>query len=406
VIDTALIRQRFEAVAPFLDERGRRLVAASEAVSAGYGGIAAVAAATEVAPSTIGRGIDELSLGQDWLSGRVRRAGGGRKPTVEKDVTLLADLEALVEPTSRGDPESPLRWTCKSLRRLANELQAQGHQVSHTLVGELLENLDYSLQGNRKTKEGLSHPDRDAQFSYINDKVVEALAAHEPAISVDTKKKELVGDFKNGGREYRPKGDPEAVRVHDFIIRELGRAVPYGVYDIASNIGWVSVGVDHDTAEFAVNSIRRWWQTLGRARYPDATRLLVTADGGGSNGSRIRLWKRELQKLANEIGLDIVVSHLPPGTSKWNKIEHRLFSFISQNWRAKPLVSYKVIVELIAATTTSTGLSVHCELDQNRYPKGIIVSDAEMATINITRADFHGDWNYTISPTPNRALIL
>jgi hypothetical protein len=406
VIDTALIRQRFEAVAPFLDERGRRLVAASEAVSAGYGGIAAVAAATGVAPSTIGRGIDELSLGQDWLSGRVRRAGGGRKPTVEKDVTLLADLEALVEPTSRGDPESPLRWTCKSLRRLANELQAQGHQVSHTLVGELLENLDYSLQGNRKTKEGLSHPDRDAQFSYINDKVVEALAAHEPAISVDTKKKELVGDFKNGGREYRPKGDPEAVRVHDFIIRELGRAVPYGVYDIASNIGWVSVGVDHDTAEFAVNSIRRWWQTLGRARYPDATRLLVTADGGGSNGSRIRLWKRELQKLANEIGLDIVVSHLPPGTSKWNKIEHRLFSFISQNWRAKPLVSYKVIVELIAATTTSTGLSVHCELDQNRYPKGIIVSDAEMATINITRADFHGDWNYTISPTPNRALIL
>ena len=406
MIDTALIRQRFEAVAPFLDERGRRLVAASEAMSAGYGGIAAVAAATGVAPSTIGRGIDELSLGQDWLSGRVRRAGGGRKPTIEKDVTLLADLESLVEPTSRGDPESPLRWTCKSLRRLANELQAQGHQVSHTLVGELLENLDYSLQGNRKTKEGLSHPDRDAQFSYINDKVVEALAAHEPAISVDTKKKELVGDFKNGGREYRPKGDPEAVRVHDFIIRELGRAVPYGVYDIASNIGWVSVGVDHDTAEFAVNSIRRWWQTLGRARYPDATRLLVTADGGGSNGSRVRLWKRELQKLAIEIGLDIVISHLPPGTSKWNKIEHRLFSFISQNWRAKPLVSYKVIVELIAATTTSTGLSVHCELDQNRYPKGIIVSDAEMATINITRADFHGDWNYTISPTPNRALIL
>jgi hypothetical protein len=406
VVDTALIRQRFEAVAPFLDERGRRLVAASEAVSAGYGGIAAVAAATGVAPSTIGRGIDELSLGQDWLSGRVRRAGGGRKPTIEKDVTLLADLEALVEPTSRGDPESTLRWTCKSLRHLANELQAQGHQVSHTLVGELLENLNYSLQGNRKTKEGLSHPDRDAQFSYINDKVAEALAAHQPVISVDTKKKELVGDFKNGGREYRPKGDPEAVRVHDFIIKELGRAVPYGVYDIASNAGWVSVGVDHDTAEFAVNSIRRWWQTLGRARYPDATRLLVTADGGGSNGSRVRLWKRELQTLANEIGLDIVVSHLPPGTSKWNKIEHRLFSFISRNWRAKPLVSYKVIVQLIAATTTSTGLTVRCELDNNRYPKGISVSDAEMALINITRANFHGDWNYTISPTSNRVLIL
>jgi Rhodopirellula transposase DDE domain len=408
VIDTALIRQRFEAVAPFLDERGRRLVAASEAVSAGYGGIAAVAAATGIAASTIGRGIDELAVGQDWLSGRVRRAGGGRKPTIEKDVTLLSDLEALVDPTSRGDPESPMRWTCKSLRRLAGELRAQGHQVSHTLVGELLESLDYSLQGNRKTKEGSNHPDRDAQFSYINDKVVAALAEQQPVISVDTKKKELVGDFKNGGREYRPKGDPEAVLVHDFLIRELGRAVPYGIYDIAANSGWVSVGIDHDTAAFAVNSIRRWWQTLGRERYPDAARLLVTADGGGSNGSRVRLWKRELQKLADEIGLDIVVSHLPPGTSKWNKIEHRLFSFISQNWRAKPLVSYKVIVQLIAATTTSTGLSVHCELDQNRYPKGITVSDAEMTMINITRADFHGDWNYTISPTrpPNRVLIL
>jgi Rhodopirellula transposase DDE domain len=408
VIDTALIRQRFEAVAPFLDERGRRLVAASEAVAAGYGGITAVAAATGVAPSTIGRGIDELSEGQDWLSGRVRRAGGGRKQTIEKDITLLADLEALVEPTARGDPRSSLRWTCKSLRRLTEELRAQGHQISHTLVGELLEGLDYSLQGNRKTKEGGSHPDRDAQFSYINDKVAAALAEHQPVISVDTKKKELVGDFKNGGREYRPKGDPEAVRVHDFVIKELGRAVPYGVYDIAANAGWVSVGIDHDTAAFAVNSIRRWWQTLGRARYPTATRLLVTADGGGSNGSRVRLWKRELQELADEIGLDIVVSHLPPGTSKWNKIEHRLFSFISQNWRAKPLVSYKVIVQLIAATTTSTGLTVRCELDHNHYPKGITVSDAEMALLNISRDDFHGDWNYTISPTrsPNRALIL
>jgi hypothetical protein len=408
VINTALIRQRFEALAPFLDERGRRLVAASEAVSAGYGGIAAVAAVTGIAPSTIGRGIEELSEGEDRLSGRVRRLGGGRKSTIEKDPTLLVDLQALIEPTSRGDPEKPLRWTCKSLRRLAGELQARGHRVSHTLVGELLESLDYSLQGNRKTKEGDSHPDRDAQFCYINDKVAEALAEQQPVISVDTKKKELVGDFKNAGREYRPKGDPEGVRVHDFVIKELGRAVPYGVYDIAANAGWVSVGIDHDTAAFAVNSIRRWWQTLGRARYPDATRLLVTADGGGSNGSRLRLWKRELQKLANEIGLDIVVSHLPPGTSKWNKIEHRLFSFISQNWRAKPLVSYKVIVQLIAATTTSTGLTVHCELDQNRYPKGIAVSDAEMASINITRADFHGDWNYTISPSsrPNPALIL
>jgi len=406
VIDTALIRQRFETVAPFLNERGRRLVAASEAVAAGRGGIAAVAAATGVAPSTIGRGIEDLSKGGDQLCGRVRRPGGGRKPTIEKDHTLLSDLEALVEPTSRGDPVQPLRWTCKSLRRLARELEVQGHQVSRTLVGELLESLDYSLQGNRKTKEGLSHPDRDAQFRYINETVSAALNQQQPVISVDTKKKELVGDFKNAGREWRPKGTPEEVLVHDFLIKELGRAVPYGVYDIAANAGWVSVGVDHDTAAFAVNSIRRWWQTLGRARYPEAKRLVVTADGGGSNGSRLRLWKRELQKLANEIGLDIVVSHFPPGTSKWNKIEHRLFSFISQNWRAKPLVSYKAMVQLIAATTTKTGLTVHCELDQNRYPKGIIVSDAEMASINITRADFHGEWNYTISPARNRALIL
>ena len=292
------------------------------------------------------------------------------------------------------------------MRKLARELEVQGHQVSRTLVGELLESLDYSLQGNRKTKEGSSHPDRDAQFRYINETVSAALSQQQPVISVDTKKKELVGDFKNAGREWRPKGTPEEVLVHDFLIKELGRAVPYGVYDIAANAGWVSVGVDHDTAAFAVNSIRRWWQTLGRARYPEAKRLVVTADGGGSNGSRLRLWKRELQKLANEIGLDIVVSHFPPGTSKWNKIEHRLFSFISQNWRAKPLVSYKAMVQLIAATTTKTGLTVHCELDQNRYAKGIIVSDVEMASINITRADFHGEWNYTISPARNRALIL
>lgn len=382
-------------------------MAASEAVAAGYGGIAAVAAATGIAPSTIGRGIEELAKREDRMGGRVRRPGGGRKPTIEKDPTLLSDLEALVEPTSRGDPERPLRWTCKSLRQLAGELQARGHEVSHTLVGELLESLDYSLQSNRKTKEGSSHPDRDAQFRYLNETVAEALVEGQPVISVDTKKKELVGDFKNGGREWRPKGTPEEVLVHDFLIKELGRAVPYGVYDIAANAGWVSVGVDHDTAAFAVNSIRCWWHALGRVRYPDATRLVLTADGGGSNGSRVRLWKRELQKLANEIGLEVVVRHFPPGTSKWNKIEHRLFSFISQNWRAKPLVSYKAIVQLIAATTTSTGLTVHCELDQNRYPKGIIVSDAEMASINITRAHFHGDWNYTILPrAPNSALIL
>ena len=406
VIDVEPIRERFSTVAPFLDERGRRLVAAAEAFAAGYGGIAAVAMATGMAPSTIGRGLRELA--QDEPSDRVRRPGAGRKPAIIKDPTLVADLEALVEPTTRGDPQTPLRWTCKSVRRLAEALHQQGHQVSRTLVAELLNAAGYSLQGNRKTKEGDSHPDRDAQFAYINTQVAAALAGQQPVISVDTKKKELVGDFRNNGREYRPQGHPEEVRVHDFLIKELGRAVPYGVYDLAANAGWVSVGVDHDTAAFAVNSIRQWWRNLGRARYPEATRLLITADGGGSNGSRVRLWKRELQKLANELDLDIVVSHLPPGTSKWNKIEHRLFSFISQNWRAQPLVSYRVIVELISATTTKTGLTVRCELDTGRYPSGIVVSDAEMATLNIKRAEFHGEWNYTISPNthpPNRAFI-
>jgi hypothetical protein len=407
VIDVEPIRERFSAVAPFLDERGRRLVAAAEAFAAGYGGIAAVAMATGMAPSTIGRGLQELA--QDEPSDRIRRPGAGRKRTISKDQTLLPDLAALVEPTTCGDPESPLRWTCKSLRHLAQTLQAQGHEVSRTLVAHLLNEMGYSLQGNRKTTEGDSHPDRDAQFGYINTQVTTALAEQQPVISVDTKKKELVGDFRNNGREYRPQGNPEEVRVHDFLIKKLGRAVPYGVYDLAANSGWVSVGVDHDTAAFAVNSIRQWWLNLGRARYPEATRLLITADGGGSNGSRVRLWKRELQKLANELGLDIVVSHLPPGTSKWNKIEHRLFSFISQNWRAQPLVSYRVIVELISATTTKTGLTVRCELDTGVYPSGIVVSDVEMAALNIKRAEFHGDWNYAISPNdhpPNRALIL
>src|SRR4249920_858724 len=298
----------------------------------------------------------------------------------------------------RGDPMSALRWTCKSLRRLAAELTAQGHPVSRTVVGELLARQNFSLQANSKTREGGDHPDRDAQFLHINQSVTEALAARQPVISVDTKKKELVGDFKNAGRAWRPKGAPEAVRVHDFLIKELGRAVPYGIYDLAANTGWVNVGVDNDTAAFAVQTIRRWWQEVGRVRYPLARRLLITADGGGSNGSRVRLWKRELQKLADELGIAIEVHHLPPGTSKWNKREHRLFSFISQNWRAKPLVSYRVIVDLIAATTTKTGLTVRCELDPGQYPNGIVVSDAEMAAINIKRAEFHGEWNYTISP--------
>jgi len=315
------------------------------------------------------------------------------------DATLLADLKDLVEPATRGDPMAPLLWTAKSLRNLASGLGALGHRIGHNVVADLLRQMGYTLQANRKTREGTNHPDRDAQFGYINDRVKEALAAAEPAISVDTKKKELVGDFKNGGREYNPKGQPEAVRVHDFLIPELGRAAPYGVYDIAGNAGWVSVGIDHDTASFAVNSIRRWWQSMGCERYPNATRLLITADCGGSNGARVRLWKRELQTLADELGLAITVCHLPPGTSKWNKIEHRLFSFITKNWRGKPLVSYQTIVQLIAATTTKAGLKVKSEIDTNAYPAGIKVSDAEMDAVNIYRHQFHGDWNYTISPS-------
>jgi hypothetical protein len=314
------------------------------------------------------------------------------------DATLLADLKELVEPATRGDPAAPLLWTAKSLRNLAAGLRALGHRISHNVVADLLRGLGYSLQANRKTREGTNHPDRNAQFGYINKKVKQALAAGEPAISVDTKKKELVGDFKNGGREYHPKGQPEPVRVHDFVIPELGRAAPYGVYDIAHNTGWVSVGIDHDTASFAVNAIRRWWKTMGRLRYRQATRLLITADCGGSNGVRVRLWKRELQKLANELGIAITVCHLPPGTSKWNKIEHRLFSFITQNWRGRPLLSHQAIVQLIAATTTDTGLKVRCELDRKIYPAGVKVTAAEMDAINILRHKFHGDWNYTIRP--------
>jgi hypothetical protein len=399
MIDPGPIRDRFTALSPHLNERDRRLLAATEAAAAGYGGIAAVSAATGIAVSTIGRGLKDLAEVGGLLAGRVRRAGGGRKPLVASHPGLLRDLMALVEPGERGDPMSPLRWTCKSLRQLAAELVARGHQVSRTVVGELLKAQKFSLQANRKTNEGGDRPDRDAQFSHINQSVTAALAAQEPVISVDTKKKELVGDFKNAGREWRPHGQPEAVRVHDFLIKELGRAVPYGIYDLAANAGWVSVGMSHDTAAFAVQTIRRWWQDIGCKRYPDAKRLTITCDGGGSNGSRVRLWKLELQKLANELGIEITVHHLPPSTSKWNKIEHRLFSFITMNWRAKPLVSYKVIIDLIAATTTETGLQVICKLDDKVYPKGIAVSDEELAAINIVRADFHGEWNYTIKPS-------
>ena len=397
--DTALIKQRFESIEPFLDERMRRLFAAAEASAIGRGGIAKASRATGISRPTIAAGLEELADPSLADTKRVRKAGGGRKRTIDKDPTLLQDLEGLIEPTSRGDPESPLRWTSKSVRKLAQELNRMGHRVSHRLVADLLHELDYSLQANRKTKEGDSHPDRDAQFEHINAQVKAFQAASQPVISVDTKKKELVGDFKNGGREWQPKGEPEKVRVHDFLIPELGKVAPYGIYDITHNLGWVNVGIDHDTATFAVESIRRWWYSMGRPLYSDAYQLLITADGGGSNGYRLRLWKVELQKLADETGLSIKVCHLPPGTSKWNKIEHRLFSYISQNWRGKPLVSYEVIVNLIAATTTAARLRVHSQLDTQSYPKGVKVSDAELAQVNIERDEFHGEWNHTISPT-------
>ncbi len=396
--DLSSIKQRFDAIRLVLDERGRRLVAAAEAKALGRGGIAAGARATGVSRLVIRQGLRELESTETPGPGRVRREGGGRKRLVDKDATLLRDLEGLVEPTTRGDPESALRWTCKSVRRLAEELKRLGHQVSYSVVAELLGDLGYSLQANRKTKEGASHPDRNAQFEHINRKVKRFRSTKQPVISVDTKKKELVGDFKNQGRELRPKGDPERVRVHDFIIPELGRATPYGIYDLTHNHGWVSVGVDHDTAAFAVETIRRWWNSMGQKLYPAAKRLLITADGGGSNGSRVRLWKIEIQKLADQTGLRIAVCHLPPGTSKWNKIEHRLFSFISQNWRGKPLTSVQVMISLIAATVTKTGLKVHSEIDTDTYPAGIKVSDRDLAAVNLFLDKFHGDWNYEIRP--------
>jgi transposase len=395
------IKRRFELVAGQLNERTRRLVAASEAVAMGWGGISTVSRATGLSRKAISQGIKELQEGGGASQGRIRRTGGGRKKSVSKDPSLQEDLERLVEPLTRGDPESPLRWTCKSVRKLAEELTRQGHQVSRQLVSEMLHDLGYSLQGNRKTREGGEHADRDAQFEHLNTQAQAFLAAGDPVISVDAKKKELVGDFKNAGREWHPQGEAEHVRVYDFPIPQWGRVTPYGVYDVARNKGWVNVGIDHETAAFAVESIRRWWQEVGHAEYPHAKRLLISADGGGSNGSRVRLWKWELQKLADETGLAITVSHLPPGTSKWNKIEHRLFAFISQNWRGKPLLSYEVIIKLIAATTTKKGLVVQSQLDPTIYPSGLKISDEDIATILIQRDDFHGEWNYTISPRPS-----
>jgi hypothetical protein len=398
VIDETAIGARYLTLSPLLDERARRLLAGAEALTIGRGGIAAVARATGLARTTVARGAADVRDGEPIAPGRVRRAGAGRPPIEVRDPTLRRDLEALIEPTSRGDPESPLRWTTRSVRNLAAELKRQGHAVSHQTVSELLKTMGYSLQANRKTLEGTTHPDRDAQFVHLNDAVQLQLSLGGPVISVDTKKKELVGPFRNGGRELRPKGDPELVLMHDFVIDELGRVSPYGVYDLASNEAWVSVGTDHDTGAFAVESIRRWWQTMGAPLYPDATRLLITADAGGSNGYRLRLWKRELQKLADETGLEMAVCHFPPGTSKWNKVEHRLFSAITQNWRGKPLVSHETVVKLIAATTTRTGLRVRSELDTQSYPAGVTVSDKEMETLHLRKEAFHGEWNYSLLP--------
>jgi len=398
-VDLTTLSRKYKGLRLVLTERSRRVWAASEAVALGHGGIGLVERATGISRSTISRGIRELNSGGTTLSAeRTRRPGGGRKRTVDTDDRLAADLDALVEPTTSGHPDSPLRWTSKSVRRLATELQAMGHTVSYRLVAQLLNAADYCLQANRKTREGPQHPDRDAQFQYLNDQVRRFQRQHRPAISVDTKKKELIGDFKNPGREWRPKGRPEAVRVHDFLIKEHGKAVPYGVYDLTRNEGWVSIGIDHDTASFAVHAIRRWWNRMGRRAYPDTTALLITADAGGSNGSRVRLWKWELQQFATRTGLAITVCHFPPGTSKWNKIEHRLFSHIAMNWRGKPLVDLVTIVSLIGDTTTDEGLRVRSEVDPGRYPKGVVIRDEQMAQIQLEPHTFHGDWNYTIRP--------
>jgi len=405
--EDALITARYKSLEGVLDERQRRLYAAAEAKVLGHGGAKRVWNATGVARGSILAGLKELEqVQQEQQQGRaseqrrIRRPGAGRKRLLDQNPMIRDALERLVEPMTVGDPETPLRWTCKSLMHLSRELRALGYTISHVSVGALLKDMGYGLQGNRKTLEGSAHPDRNAQFEFINQKADAALLAGQPVISVDTKKKELVGQFKNGGKEWRPEGDPEKVNVYDFVDKELGRANPYGVYDLANNNAWVSVGTDHDTASFAVSTIQRWWHAMGRSAYPEARELMIMADGGGSNGSRVRLWKLELQRLADEENLTIRVSHFPPGTSKWNKIEHRLFSYISMNWRGRPLVSHEVIVSLIGATTTKKGLKVRAELDSKLYQKGIKVSDQEFKKIRIDRDDFHGEWNYVITPNP------
>lgn len=400
------IGQKYGALGPLMDERMRRQWAASEAQAYGWGGVSAVSGAIGMSPNTIRRGLEELLERQAHpeavVDARIRRPGGGRKPLTLMDPDLLDSLEHLVDPMTRGDPQSPLRWTCKSTTQLADALRRQGHALSPRTVGRLLNEAGYSLQSNRKTVEGASHPDRNEQFLNISRTVMSFQERGQPVISVDTKKKELVGAFKNGGREWHPTGMPEAVKVHDFLEPELGKAIPYGVYDLTSNQGWVSVGIDHDTARFAVEAIRRWWHKMGSARYRGARKLLITADGGGSNGSRCRLWKIALQDLAAQLGMAIHVCHFPPGTSKWNKIEHRMFCHITQNWRGKPLISHDVIVNLIANTATKAGLKIRAALDRSLYPTGVEIAAEELAAVNLKRAAFHGDWNYAISPTRKR----
>lgn len=401
-----LIETKYKSLAPLMDERMRRQWGASEATAYGWGGIQAVMQATGLSPTTIRKGQAELAARTAHpdlaISSRLRCPGAGRKRKTEEYPELEQALEKLVDPVTRGDPDSPLRWTCKSTPKLASDLSKQGHVVSENTVRRLLHEAGYSLQGNCKTREGTAHPDRNAQFEHINAMVRAFQERAQPVISVDTKKKELVGDFKNGGREWQPKGQPEEVRVHDFLDKELGKAIPYGVYDITKNQGWVSVGIDHDTARFATEAIKRWWRKMGRPRYRTARELLITADGGGGNGSRCRLWKVALQDLAIDLGISIRVCHFPPGTSKWNKIEHRMFSHITQNWRGRPLVSHEVIVNLIANTATQKGLIIQAELDTGIYPTGIKISDKELAAVNLIPDGFHGNWNYTIAPTSKK----
>jgi len=400
--DTELISHRHKILSPLLDEKAHRLMIAAESKVLGHGGIGIVSKSTGVSRTTISSGLKELKKPELIDKNRIRKEGGGRKKAIDKLPAIEKELDKLIEPALRGEPDSPLMWTSKSLRKLSCELKSRGYNVSHKLVGEILKNKGFSLQANRKTDEGKGHPDRNEQFEHIHNKIKEFQACKQPVISVDAKKKELVGNFKNNGKELHKEKHPEKVKAYDFLSDAEGKAIPYGVYDLSQNKGWVSVGVDHDTAEFAVETIKKWWTKMGKPIYMEAQKLLITADGGGSNSSRSRLWKTEIQKLANEIGLTIEVCHFPPATSKWNKIEHRLFSYISQNWRGKPLVSYEVIISLIASTKTLKGLEINCELDKRCYPTGIVISDDELYKIKIERNDFHGEWNYTIKPNLNQ----